>query len=95
MNFHLDPFGGGLPTVCQGLSISNFGSFGGEIRIEIGLAVEHGTSDSKEPVSDRAKGAGKTVSSAAKSGVFDAASLVVLRSDAGPIVDGGSQPDVS
>jgi hypothetical protein len=75
-------------------SISNFGSFGGEIWIEIGLAGEHGASDSEEPVSDRAKGAGMTMTAAPKSGVFDAASMIVLHSDAGPMLDGGSRPDV-
>ena len=44
------------PPFVKGLSIDNFGSFGGKIWIEIGLAGEHGTSDSEEPVSDGAKG---------------------------------------
>jgi hypothetical protein len=47
-----------------GRALSDFGSFGGEIWIEIGLASEHGTSDCEEPVSNRAKGVGMTVASA-------------------------------
>jgi hypothetical protein len=44
------------PPFVKGLSIGNFGSFGGEIWIEIGLVGEHGTSDSEDPVSDRTEG---------------------------------------
>src|SRR5262249_4441037 len=56
---------------------------------------KHRTSDVEEAVGDRSQRTAVTVTSASQCGVFGSASGVMLRGDAGPMVDGLGEPRVA
>ena len=74
---------------------SGSGSLEGIFWVEGGLGFEHGTGDGEEAVGDAAQGAAMAVTALAQFGMAGAAARVVLNGDAGPMVDGGAQPQMT
>src|SRR5208337_1423070 len=63
--------------------------------IEDCLALEHGASDGGQAVGDTPQGAAMAMTSLAQFRIAGAAAHVVLDGDAGPMVDGGAQPQMT
>ena len=63
--------------------------------IEEGLISEHGAGDGKQSIGDGSQRSGVAVSPGPKGGIALAADGIVLDGDAGPVVKGGSQPNVA
>ncbi len=63
--------------------------------IEGCLALEHGASDGEQAVGDTPQGAAMAMTSLAQFRITGAAANVVLDGDAGPMVDGGAQPQMT
>lgn len=63
--------------------------------IEGCLAFEHGASDGEQTVGNTAQGAALAMTALAQFGVAGAAAGVVLDGDAGPMVYGGAQPQMT
>jgi hypothetical protein len=56
-------------------------------RIEQGACLEHGASDAKKTIRDRAEGTAVTVTSLTQGGVFEAATPIMLNGNSRPVVD--------
>ena len=63
--------------------------------IEGCLALEHGASDGEQAVGDTPQGAAMAMTSLAQFRIAGVAANVVLDGDAGPMVDGGAQPQMT
>ena len=63
--------------------------------IEGCLALEHGASDGEQAVGDTPQGAAMAMTSLAQFRIAGVAANVVLDGDAGPMVYGGAQPQMT